>query len=178
MFVVAACLARLKGLVSDYRVEFSPVRNWLMYCPSFGFIGICSNQQKALALPGKNIHGFLWDLVLYLGFPDLGQWIMVGVAVETCKQKADGLSVQQSNSTFTEVSCPPREGLWLSRPSRPHNQSSWFRTQLLCDVRVFLFFHRPSCASIRHREKQFVGDFNLKLLFVWYLKQRRYCMAL
>ena len=54
-FLVAKCLARLTGLVSDHGVEFSPVRNGLMYCTSFGLIGICFNQQEALALPGKDL---------------------------------------------------------------------------------------------------------------------------
>lgn len=72
MFLVAKCLARLAHLLFNCGVEFSPVGNWLKDYPSLGLIGICSNQQEALALPG-HIHGFLCDLVLNLGFPDLDQ---------------------------------------------------------------------------------------------------------
>lgn len=48
-------MARLTGLVSDYGVEFSPVRNWFMCCPSFGLIGVDSNQQEVLALHGRGL---------------------------------------------------------------------------------------------------------------------------
>ena len=54
-FIVANCLARLTGLVSDYGVEFSPVRNWFMYCPSSGLISVDSNQQEVLALHGRDL---------------------------------------------------------------------------------------------------------------------------
>lgn len=54
-FIVANCLARLTGLVSDHGVEFSPVRNWFMYCPSFGLIGVDPNQQEVLALHRRSL---------------------------------------------------------------------------------------------------------------------------
>lgn len=58
MFLVARCLARLTHLVFNYGVEFSPVGNWLKDCLSSSLIGICSNQQEALALPGKDLGAY------------------------------------------------------------------------------------------------------------------------
>lgn len=42
-----------------------------MYCPSFGFIGICSNQQKALALSGKDLGTHSWFSVSLGSIPGL-----------------------------------------------------------------------------------------------------------
>lgn len=65
MFLVARCLARLTHLVFNYGVEFSPVGNWLKNCPSFGLIGICSNQQETLALSGKDLGTHSWFSVRF-----------------------------------------------------------------------------------------------------------------
>lgn len=162
MFLVARCLATLTHLVFNYRVEFSSVGNWLKDCPSSSLIGMCSNQQEVLALPGKDLGAHSCFSVRFGPAPGVSRLGSVNHGRSDSGNSCD----EEADFVCNSLTQPPlksdahQEGFRGSPSlSGPHGKGSC-KTPIFCDG--ILFFHRPSYASKGTWEKQFVGDFNLK----------------
>ena len=135
-FIIANCLARLTGLVSDYGVEFSPVRNWFMYCPSPGLIGVDSNQQEVLVFHGRDLGTHSQFSVRFGPAPRICRLVLVshgGADSGTSWTDPAGNSLIQPQWSLMAIKIGP-----ASLPG-PQSQSSWDGTQLLCDGMSFVF---------------------------------------
>lgn len=153
MSLVAKCLARLAGVASNYRVGFSPVGNCLRHCSWLGLPGTAvTNRKFELCLDETlgPVHVFLWDLVLYLGFPDLGQWIMVWGEISR-RRTVCGSLIQVLLMSGAHID--RRTHFPLQFLSGIHPKSSWARTQLLFSVK-FLFFHHTKADFVCFRNAQ------------------------
>lgn len=173
MFLVTKCLARLTGLASNYGVGFSP---WgTVWCASPGLALLASavtNRKLELCLEETvgPVHGFLWAVIPYLGFPASGQWIMVGWCWDW---ETD--CVQRFNPIFTNVLCPRRqENTFSNQVSVRHTSQELFSqdpTSLQCQVSFF-----PSGLHMIHKE-WILGNFNLKFA-IRLIVENRGCILL